>query len=225
MRRQPADLAAERHRDRLGEDRARASPRGSRPSAPASSSRPAIISVRWCERARGEGADLGQRLPLRVPAAEPALVLLDHRGQHRRDEPGHADRRREDAAAADRVALVRHRRGAALPAAAGSNASPTSVCISSETSRAILPSVPASRPSAVATSATRSRWACQGSREARASGPRPARRRRSARPRRAPRACPRRRRTGARARAGAARGSARGAARPRSASPRPSGRT
>ncbi len=48
------------------------------------------------------------------------------------------------------------------PAAAGSNASPTSVCIISETSRAILPSVPTSNPSVVATSATRSRCVCQG---------------------------------------------------------------
>ena len=48
------------------------------------------------------------------------------------------------------------------PGAAGSNASATSVCISSETSRAILPQVPVRIANAAATSASRSRWPCQG---------------------------------------------------------------
>ena len=48
------------------------------------------------------------------------------------------------------------------PGAAGSNASPTSVCIISATSRAILPQVPARIANAAATSASRSRWLCHG---------------------------------------------------------------
>ena len=48
------------------------------------------------------------------------------------------------------------------PGAEGSNASPISVCINSDTSRAILPKVPTTRPSVVATSATLSRWLCHG---------------------------------------------------------------
>ncbi|MNQ93279.1 hypothetical protein D3C85_1087380 [compost metagenome] len=49
------------------------------------------------------------------------------------------------------------------PGPDGSATSPTSVCIIRDKSRAILPSVPVSRPSAVATATSRSRWACQGS--------------------------------------------------------------
>ena len=48
------------------------------------------------------------------------------------------------------------------PSPAGSNASPTSVCIISETSRAILPQVPAMIAITEAASAKRSRWVCQG---------------------------------------------------------------
>ena len=48
------------------------------------------------------------------------------------------------------------------PSAAGSNTSAISVCISSETSRAILPRVPVSKPQKAPTSVTRSRSACQG---------------------------------------------------------------
>ena len=48
------------------------------------------------------------------------------------------------------------------PAAAGSETSPISVCISSETSRAIFPQVPARMAKALATSPSRSRWLCQG---------------------------------------------------------------
>ena len=48
------------------------------------------------------------------------------------------------------------------PGACGSNASPISVCIISDTSRAIFPSEPTSSPSSVANSATRSRWVCHG---------------------------------------------------------------
>ncbi len=50
-----------------------------------------------------------------------------------------------------------------LPAAAGSNASPTSDCISNATSPPILPNVAASRPKAHPTSTMRSRAVCQGS--------------------------------------------------------------
>ena len=48
------------------------------------------------------------------------------------------------------------------PGAAGSNASATSVCIMSETSRAILPQVPVRIAKAHASSASRSRWLCHG---------------------------------------------------------------
>ena len=49
------------------------------------------------------------------------------------------------------------------PSASGSKSSATSVCEWSDTSRAILPSVPAHSPSVVTTSTTRSRCACHGS--------------------------------------------------------------
>ena len=48
------------------------------------------------------------------------------------------------------------------PSPDGSKASPTSVCIISETSRAILPQVPVRIASTDAASAMRSRWVCQG---------------------------------------------------------------
>ena len=48
------------------------------------------------------------------------------------------------------------------PSPAGSKASPTSVCIISETSRAILPQLPARMANTEAASAMRSRWVCQG---------------------------------------------------------------
>ena len=48
------------------------------------------------------------------------------------------------------------------PSPDGSKASPTSVCIISETSRAILPQVPAMMANTEAASAMRSRWVCQG---------------------------------------------------------------
>ena len=48
------------------------------------------------------------------------------------------------------------------PSPEGSKASPTSVCIISETSRAILPQVPARMANTEAASAMRSRWVCQG---------------------------------------------------------------
>jgi hypothetical protein len=48
------------------------------------------------------------------------------------------------------------------PSPDGSNASATSVCIISETSRAILPQVPARIANTEAASAMRSRWVCQG---------------------------------------------------------------
>ena len=48
------------------------------------------------------------------------------------------------------------------PSPAGSKASPTSVCIISGMSRAILPQVPAMMANTAAASAMRSRWVCQG---------------------------------------------------------------
>ena len=54
--------------------------------------------------------DLRQRVPLCRPVAETSLVLLHRRGEHRRDEPGHARSRRERHRRAHRVALLRHRR-------------------------------------------------------------------------------------------------------------------
>ncbi len=48
------------------------------------------------------------------------------------------------------------------PSPEGSKASPTSVCIISDTSRAILPQVPAIMANTEAASAMRSRWVCQG---------------------------------------------------------------
>ncbi len=48
------------------------------------------------------------------------------------------------------------------PSPEGSKASPTSVCIISETSRAILPQVPDMMANTEAASAMRSRWVCQG---------------------------------------------------------------
>ena len=129
MRLEAADPAAERHRHRLGEDQpTRRLEVLGHPRGVELDSGQQLGEVR--KRAGRERADLGQRFPFRVPVAEPALVLLDHRGQHHRDEPGHPDRRGED----------RGRRTTGLrlcgiveeppfPAAAGSNASATSVCI------------------------------------------------------------------------------------------------
>ena len=90
-----------------------------------------------------------------------------------------------------------------LPGADGSNASPTSVCISSETSRAILPSVPVRRPSTVATSAMRSRCVSTAHRAASRSSARASAASTRALDRRARRACRRRRRTARRASAAA----------------------
>jgi hypothetical protein len=66
--------------------------------------------------AAGQRERLRERLPLRVPGAGRALVLLRHRGQQRRGERRHAQRARPRAHRADRVLLVRQRGG---PARAG----------------------------------------------------------------------------------------------------------
>ncbi len=114
-------------------------------------------------RAACKRHDFRQRLPLGVPAAEAAFVLLRHRREHRADESGHARRSRKHCGATrpDSVcaASSKIRRG---PFPAGSNTSATSVCDSSEMSFAIFPSVPTSNPRVVPISATRSRCECQG---------------------------------------------------------------
>ncbi len=84
------------------------------------------------------------------------------------------------------------------PSPDGSNASPTSVCIISETSRAILPQVPARMANTEAASAMRSRWVCQGaSGSGSLSSARQLFRDRQVPCRRAPPACRRRRRIAA----------------------------
>ena len=88
-------------------------------------------------------------------------MLLDHRCEQRRDEPGRLPRAAERTDRGDGVALVRHRRRAA---GAASCTSPTSVCASKVMSRATLPIAPAATPSAPASSPIRPRKVCQGSR-------------------------------------------------------------
>ena len=115
------------------------------------------------ERARGDQRKRRKCHPFGVPAAERSLVLLDLGGEAA-SRPGSARRSRL-------TARLRFRRDCACagmveepprPGAPGSNASPTSVCIISVTSRAILPQVPARMPKQAATSARRSRWLCHG---------------------------------------------------------------
>ena len=65
------------------------------------------------ERARCKHADLGERFPFRVPVAESALVFLHHRRKHHRHQRRHPGRRRQDHGRRNRIALVRHGRGAA----------------------------------------------------------------------------------------------------------------
>ena len=103
-------------------------------------------------------ADPERLRPLGVPAADRAFVLLHHAGEERRDQAGQARRRREHDGAPRRVALVRHRRGTA----AGFGRLADSSCISSEMSRAILPSVPVYMPHAATSAARRSRCVCHG---------------------------------------------------------------
>lgn len=60
------------------------------------------------ERAAGEQANFGQGLPFGVPAAQAALMFLDHRGKHGGDEGRHADGGRQSDCAADGILFVRH---------------------------------------------------------------------------------------------------------------------
>ena len=66
-------------------------------------------------RAARKRHNFGQGLPLRVPAAESAFVLLRHRRKHRAHESRHARRSREHRSASYRISFVRHRRRAATP--------------------------------------------------------------------------------------------------------------
>ena len=62
-----------------------------------------------------EQEEIGEHRPLRLPAAEPALLLGGQRRQKGRDQPGRAQRSGKRDLAAGGVALVRHRRRSAAP--------------------------------------------------------------------------------------------------------------
>ena len=81
----------------------------------------------------------GERGHFGLPAADAALVFLHHAREECRDQPGQrAPRRRARSAQPAGFRLC----GIVDEPPPGSDASPTSSCISSETSRAILPSAP-----------------------------------------------------------------------------------
>ena len=126
-------------------------------------SRPSAISTTALERARGDQRKRRERHPFRLPAADRALVLLHLcvRGSWRPDwarssRPKARSLRRPDCACA---AASKSRRG---PARQARTPRRPRLCISSATSRAILPQVPARIASAAATSARRSRWRVPG---------------------------------------------------------------
>ena len=122
------------------------------------------VSKRRAQPARGGaggGQQLGERAPLAVPGAGGALVLLDHRGEQRRDQAR---------APASRSRARRSRRPGCACAASTSSRRPsarapppTSVWLSRTTSSAALPTAPAATPSAPASSPIRPRSVCQGS--------------------------------------------------------------
>ena len=129
----------------------------------ASTSSPSAMSTMACSAPEVTSASAGKvgHSACQPPSARSCswtCAAKDGGGEIGRDRRGRRapPRRRSDCACA---AWSRSRRGRAR---AGSNASPTSVCISSATSRAILPQVPARIAKAAATSASRSRWLCQG---------------------------------------------------------------
>ena len=71
------------------------------------------------ERARGDQHQRRQRRPFRMPGTGAALMVLHLRGKDRRGEIGRHGRGAERACGGDRVALVRHGRGAAAAFARG----------------------------------------------------------------------------------------------------------
>ena len=79
--------------------------------------RPASTRPRPGERARGRGADERQRIPLRLPLPGGALVRPLHRGEQGAGVLGGEDAEADDRLAADRVRLLRHRRGGAAQVA------------------------------------------------------------------------------------------------------------
>ena len=90
----------------------------------------------------GGDQQLAQRPPLGVPGAGRALVLLLHRGEQRRDEPGRLAR----AASAETAATGLRLCGIAEePPGAASRTSPTSVCASSVDVARRLRDTPAGR--------------------------------------------------------------------------------
>ena len=104
--------------------------------------------------AEGDGASrrpgqLGHRLPFGLPRPNSPLVLLWHPGQHHaRPGPRPAGRRPGPRPPSRGCACAAVTTSAPRPAAQGSNASLTSVCISRETSRATFPATPAASASA-----------------------------------------------------------------------------
>ena len=76
-------------------------------------SRPCGDLDHGAERARGDERERRERHPVGVPAAGRALMLLDLGGEQGRDEIRRDRRGRERRRGADRIALVRQRRGAA----------------------------------------------------------------------------------------------------------------
>ena len=102
-------VCAERHRDRLGKDEsARDVEVGLHALCVDLEPLDDLDRLRQC--AGSERRDLGQRVPLRVPVAHAALVLLHHGRQHDGNQRRNADRGREDGSRSHRVALVRERR-------------------------------------------------------------------------------------------------------------------
>ena len=95
------------------------------------------------ERARGDKRQRGEGRPFGGPGAGRAFVFLDFGRENRRRELRRDLRAGERAAAATGLRLCGMVDEPPRPSPAGSKASPISVCISSETSRAILPQVPA----------------------------------------------------------------------------------
>jgi hypothetical protein len=106
-RRQTSDVPTERHRDRLGIDQ----PMGYRQifmHARAVDVETGDNVVHTSQRAATEHAYLGQHLPFRVSAADPALVFLRHCRQHRRHERRHPQCRGQYNGRIDGVALAAH---------------------------------------------------------------------------------------------------------------------
>ena len=114
----PANLRAERHRDRLGKYEPAGELKVGR-HARGVDLQTFDDGNRLRQRPGAERADLRQGFPFGVPAAEAALVFLHHRREHDRDQRRRSHRRGEDDGASDRVALVRHGGGAAASGRTG----------------------------------------------------------------------------------------------------------